>query len=348
MKKILALIAILGITTAPAFAASDKPLVIEGGVTKQLPANTTLQLNATSTGAASINMGQGTAPSSPNNGDCWITTAGLYCRYNGGTVGPFGTGTGSGTVTTSGSPASGNLTTFSGASTITNGDLSGDCTTSGTLSITCTKTGGTSFGAAATLGVGAGLASSGGNIVNNSAAVTGAVRSNGSGTMTQAACADLSNGAASCSTDATNASNIGSGTLADARLNADVVITGNNNTFTKSQRGTPVSISISTSTFTPNFDTAQNFEITLIHASCPCTLANPSTTLVPGQSGYIKVIQSATGSDAITTWGSSYYFPGGTSTITFSTGASQYDMFSYVVDLASHINLTPPAQNFSH
>jgi hypothetical protein len=57
---------------------------------------------------------------------------------------------GGGTVTTSGSPASGNLTKFSGATAITNGDLSGDCTTSGTLAITCTKTSGVAFAASAT------------------------------------------------------------------------------------------------------------------------------------------------------------------------------------------------------
>lgn len=43
---------------------------------------------------------------------------------------------GSGTVTTTGSPASGNLTKFSGATSITNGNLSGDVTTSGTLATT--------------------------------------------------------------------------------------------------------------------------------------------------------------------------------------------------------------------
>jgi hypothetical protein len=43
---------------------------------------------------------------------------------------------GSGTVTTTGSPASGNLTKFSGATSITNGDLTGDVTTSGTLATT--------------------------------------------------------------------------------------------------------------------------------------------------------------------------------------------------------------------
>jgi hypothetical protein len=42
-------------------------------------------------------------------------------------------GGGSGTVTTTGTPASGNLTKFSGATSIVNGDLSGDVSTSGTL-----------------------------------------------------------------------------------------------------------------------------------------------------------------------------------------------------------------------
>lgn len=48
-----------------------------------------------------------------------------------------GKASGSGTVTTSGSPASGNLSKFSGSSSITNGDLSGNCTTNGTLATTC-------------------------------------------------------------------------------------------------------------------------------------------------------------------------------------------------------------------
>ena len=55
-----------------------------------------------------------------------------------------------GAVKPSGTPAAGNLATFSGSLTITNGNLSGDCTTSGTLAVTCTKTNGTSFGPLAT------------------------------------------------------------------------------------------------------------------------------------------------------------------------------------------------------
>jgi hypothetical protein len=43
---------------------------------------------------------------------------------------------GAGTVTTTGSPANGNLTKFSGATSITNGDLTGDVTTSSSLATT--------------------------------------------------------------------------------------------------------------------------------------------------------------------------------------------------------------------
>lgn len=48
----------------------------------------------------------------------------------------------------------------------------------------------------------------------------------------QPACADLSNAAASCSTDATNATNIGSGTLADGRLSTNVCLLNASNAFT--------------------------------------------------------------------------------------------------------------------
>ena len=56
-----------------------------------------------------------------------------FWRGDGTWAAPSG---GSGTVTTTGSPASGNLSKFSGATSITNGDLSGDVTTSGTLAAT--------------------------------------------------------------------------------------------------------------------------------------------------------------------------------------------------------------------
>lgn len=109
--------------------------------------------------------------------------------------------------------------------------------------------------------------------------------------------------------------------------------------FTKAQRGTPVTITISTATFTPNFDNGNNQGVTLVHASCPCTLANPSTTPVAGQSGMFVVTQSSTGSDTIGTWGSQYLYVGGTSTITLSTGANVVDYLPYYVLDATHIIL---------
>jgi hypothetical protein len=102
-----------------------------------------------STGSgAPLNIPQGAAPSAPANGDCWTTSVGLYCQINGATQGPFAASTG--TVTTTGSPANGELAAFSGASSIVNGNLSGDCATSGALALTCTKTNGTAFGTFAT------------------------------------------------------------------------------------------------------------------------------------------------------------------------------------------------------
>ena len=97
--------------------------------------------------------------------------------------------------------------------------LSGDCSIANTGAITCTKTGGTSFatvatsGSASDLGSGTLAAARGG-----AGTITGALKGNGAGVVSQAACADLSNAAASCSTDTTVASNISSGTLPAARL----------------------------------------------------------------------------------------------------------------------------------
>lgn len=44
--------------------------------------------------ASGIRLPHGTAPTSPTNGDLWTTTAGMYARINGGTVGPFGSSSG--------------------------------------------------------------------------------------------------------------------------------------------------------------------------------------------------------------------------------------------------------------
>lgn len=54
-----------------------------------------LSLPASTTSVSSLNIPHGSAPSSPVNGDVWTTTSGMFARINGGTVGPFGSGSGS-------------------------------------------------------------------------------------------------------------------------------------------------------------------------------------------------------------------------------------------------------------
>lgn len=55
-------------------------------------------LIASTTAEASLNVPHGTAPSSPVDGDVWTTSAGLYARVNGTTVGPLGVGGSGGDV----------------------------------------------------------------------------------------------------------------------------------------------------------------------------------------------------------------------------------------------------------
>jgi hypothetical protein len=163
--------------------------------------------------------------------------------------------------------------------------------------------------------------------------ISGALKGNGSGTVSQAACADLSNGATGCST-------------ATGTSGATLPLLNGANTWSNSQAGSITTLSISTATFTP--DASNNhYKLTLVHASCPCTLANPSPAFVAGTSGTIEVIQSATGSDTIGTYGSSYLAPSGTSSIVLSTGASAIDVLSYFVVDSTHILLIP-SLNYSH
>lgn len=44
---------------------------------------------ASASGGAGLNLPHGAAPSAPVNGDVWTTTAGLFVRVNGATVGPL-------------------------------------------------------------------------------------------------------------------------------------------------------------------------------------------------------------------------------------------------------------------
>ncbi len=152
------------------------------------------------------------------------------------------------------------------------------------------------------------------------------------GAFSQAACANLSNGATGCSTVVGTSATVNTGTSG-----ATVALNNGRNSWSAGQVGVPVTVAISTATFTPDLSAGNNFAITLVHASCPCTLANP-TNITAGQSGLIVVNQSATGSDTITSYGGDWKWPGGVAP-TLSTGASAVDVFSYYVIDATHIAL---------
>lgn len=132
-------------------------------------------------------------------------------------------------------------------------------------------------------------------------------------------------GGIACTSNGTSLDCIGIGVLANgAFLNVA-------QTWTAPQRTSTNTPAISTATFTPVFSTSQNYRIVLVHAACPCTLANPAA-IVAGQSGMFEIVQSSTGSDTIGTWGAEYEYVGGTAAITLSTGANAVDYFPYRVD----------------
>ena len=71
---------------------SDIRLAVDGtaSVNSVSPVSTTyFNFPAGTTGTSSIRLAHGSAPTSPVNGDMWTTTAGLYVRVNGATVGPL-------------------------------------------------------------------------------------------------------------------------------------------------------------------------------------------------------------------------------------------------------------------
>lgn len=112
-------------------------------------------------------------------------------------------------------------------------------------------------------------------------------------------------------------------TLTLPAVTSTAAVLGMAQTFTATQSVAPSTVTISTATFTPAFANSNTFKILLVHASCPCTIANPSGTIVPGTDLTIEVAQSATGSDLVTTWGSDYHWSataGGPPTLATSGG----------------------------
>lgn len=191
--------------------------------------------------------------------------------------------------------------------------------------------------------VGAIETSGGGGSTSNvwlSDAATGQILTSGGATTIPAYSATLPAAVqGNITTVGTVTSGVWSGTaLVAAKLPADVAYLDAIQAWTNGQAVSPTVVSISTATFTPDFSASNNFSITLVHASCPCTIANPSN-IVAGQSGVIAVVQSATGSDLVNTWGTDYVFTN-TNTPVLSTAISATDYLSYYVVDSTHVRVS--------
>ncbi|WP_144378542.1 tail fiber domain-containing protein [Mesorhizobium amorphae] len=73
-----------------------------------------LRTFAPTTSAAGFNLNPGVAPLSPNNGDMWVTSAGLFARANNTTIGPLSSATGTVTSVTCGANLTGGTITTTG------------------------------------------------------------------------------------------------------------------------------------------------------------------------------------------------------------------------------------------
>lgn len=124
-------------------------------------------------------------------------------------------------------------------------------------------------------------------------------------------------------------------------FDADTVKKDVNNTFTAAQRGSTDTDATNTGSVTLDFDTNQNFVLTL---TGNVTLANPTTEAV-GQSGFIVFIQDGTGGRTVSL-GTDYETAGGAG-LTLSSAASATDVVPYIVAASGRILLGTPQLAFS-
>lgn len=124
-------------------------------------------------------------------------------------------------------------------------------------------------------------------------------------------------------------------------FDADTVKKDVNNTFTAAQRGSTDTDTSNTGNVTLDFDTNQNFVLTL---TGNVTLDNPTTESV-GQSGFIVFIQDGTGGRTVSL-GTDYETAGGAG-LTLSSAASATDVVPYIVAASGRILLGTPQLAFS-
>jgi hypothetical protein len=91
MRRLTAGLAIAALFSVP-IAANSQPI---SPTFNTVTASKLFQAPASTTTGAGLNLPQGVAPSAPNNGDVWTTSAGVFAQIAGVTVGPLGGGGGS-------------------------------------------------------------------------------------------------------------------------------------------------------------------------------------------------------------------------------------------------------------
>ena len=127
-------------------------------------------------------------------------------------------------------------------------------------------------------------------------------------------------------------------------FDSDNAVTDAQQTFSKAQLGSTYTAALSATSGVLDFDTYQNFIITLANGSN--TLAEPTTEgSQVGQTGYMIFIQPSTGTAASLSLHGDYESPaaGG---IAISTGNNDYDILGYVVKADNSILLGTPLLNF--
>ena len=127
-------------------------------------------------------------------------------------------------------------------------------------------------------------------------------------------------------------------------FDSDNAVTDAQQTFSKAQLGSTYTASLATTSGVLDFDTYQNFILTLANGSN--TLAEPTTEgSQVGQTGYMIFIQPSSGTAASLSLHGDYESPasGG---IAISTGNNDYDILGYVIKAANSILLGTPLLNF--
>ena len=127
-------------------------------------------------------------------------------------------------------------------------------------------------------------------------------------------------------------------------FDSDNAVTDAQQTFSKAQIGSTYTAALSATSGVLDFDTYQNFIITLAAGSN--TLAEPTTEgSQVGQTGYIIFIQPSSGTAASLSLHGDYESPaaGG---ITISSANDDYDVLGYVVKADNSILLGTPLLNF--